>query len=87
MQVPKIEGKVVLFHKSDPMAQDHFSDLRSETGFFLILLVDNTGQRIINLRSLENEQKKILYPIIDKNIMLNKDNIKKMYIKIVLDMY
>ena len=76
MQLPKIEGKVILLHKNFPVAQNHFPNLKSETDFFLAFLVDNTGQRIVNIRCLKSDQEEILYLVIDKNT-LNKNNTEK----------
>ena len=75
IQIPQIEGTLVLCHKNDQMAQELFPNLTSETGFFLIFLVNNTGQKIITIKGLINEKKELLYPIIDKN--LPKEDEKK----------
>ncbi len=72
MQLPKIEGQIILFYKTLTSIQDHlsnkdkeyFSNIHPHTDFFLTICVNNIGQRAMTLKNLENEQGEILYSII-----------------------
>ena len=61
MKQSTIHTKLIVFHKSDDIAKQQFPQLSSETGFFLLVIVNNTGKVIVNPMHISNNQKQTLH--------------------------
>ncbi len=61
MMQPKIGVKVIVLHKDSDMMKQQFSDRQSETGFFLMIIAENSGRVVVNPMYIHNDKKKNVY--------------------------
>lgn len=57
----KVHTQLILFHKSSDIAKKQFSQLSSETGFFLMVIAENAGKGVVNTMHIHNNKKDALY--------------------------
>lgn len=61
MMQPKIGVQVIVLHKNSDMMKQQFSNLSSETRFFLMIIAENTGKGIVNPMRIYSDKNDTLY--------------------------
>ena len=61
MMQSKIYTKMIIFHESNDMGKQQLSNQSSETGFFLLIIIENSGKGIVNPMHISNNKKQTLH--------------------------
>ena len=61
MTQSNIYTKVIIFHKNSDIARQQFPNLVSETGFFLMVIAENSGRGVVNPKHISNNKGNTLY--------------------------